>query len=615
MTSMNGVLVVGATSLIALGAEAIAQEQETVGRRNAYVVNNWAMNTSVSYTDNYARINDGPYERRFFRPVTLPNDAVVTIEDPTLGSDTVNIDPVSNTFVSLGFQGSSVALRPRFEGIVSGSISIGQYLEDTDFTKAYDDQANANIPADLTNQGIFGSIGSRNFQNTFVDPNLSGLGSFELIEDRVFVEVGGFLQEQAVIAGNELTAQAPGQDNNEATLAGVFISPVYLARFAEEQQVEVRYRNSSVFVVNETVDETTFGRGQTVNDSISNEALVSYATGNLLDRLELRVLGSYRYFDEQNSDLLPSQTLEQISGSAGLYYELSRTLTLNGNVGYDEIDNEFTSAEGDDIPPEELERLEGSQLSGVYYSLGFTYIPNQRLQLSFNAGERFAGVQINGSLNYQVTPRLTVTGDVERVLSSSVQDQQSINQQINSRTLNIFEQNVSSSGSRTGNTVESRVGGLGGGGAGGGAGFAGASGRAGTRASVGITGIYGRNVLSFAGQTRWNDNGNDGRDASGNQYRLSGRYSRRLSRRMSINASGIYMSTDRGNRAGIASQIQEFQLSSGLNYTFSRNASIFADYTRLQRQGEPSAAVSSLFGGTLLEYEENRVRFGAQWSF
>ncbi|MEM7740310.1 MAG: hypothetical protein AAF225_05870 [Pseudomonadota bacterium] len=611
---------------VSLGS-AFAQSTEAYDvAPRSIVVNRWSVETAYNYTDNYARFDDGLYERRFLdangtvqtslTDVTLDDGSVVQSLLPL--NDTVQIDPVSNHFMSMTLSGQSIIKRKRIEAIVRGSATVGTYFQDVGVDDRYGDQANADLPDFAITDDLTGTIGDRNFDQTFYDPNLSAFAAYELVDDRFFLEAGGFMQEQSIFAGNELAAAAPGQDTNEAVLFGVFASPVYLMRFDQGQEIELRYRNSSIIVLEETIDAELI-QGQTaVNDSVSNEVLAAYTTGNVFGGLEFRVAGFARRFEEDDSDVFASQTLEQASGSLGIYWQILRNLTLDGEVGYDEIDNEFEDPQGTDVEADSLGEADGDEISGTYYRVGFSYNPNLRLALTAGVGERYNGTQIDGSIDYEVTPRLRLSGEVARVLSSSLQDQQNNNLFRNSQSLTFIERAASTSSELSPNELASRVnfavsdlqsvt-------------FAGGNGRPSTRVQIGLVGQYGRNSFTLQGQARRDDDvEDDGLNRGNDQTRVSASFRRRLNRRLTLTAAADHVITERGffTTVGNPSDLESRETSGQLtfDYTLSRTLAVTGTYRYLRRDNDPDQDVSSLFNGTLLEFQENSVSFGARWSF
>ncbi len=610
-----------ATLAVVLPGQALAQgfsENVLAPPIRPIITHQWAVTASYNYSDNYARFDDGLYERRFLDDggnLILTSDIEGNVVPV---ADTVDIDPVDNHFLSTTLSGQSILQRKRLQAVVQGSMVVGTYFDDVEVDERYGDQANTDLPGFAVDDGFTGTIGTRNFDQTFYDPNLSAFASYDVWNNNLFFEAGAFVQEQAIFAGNELTAVAPGQDTNEAVLVGVFASPVYLARFNQGQEIELRYRNSSIFVVEETIDGEEFSGQSTVNDSISNEVLAAYTTGSLFGPLEVQIAGFARRFEEENSDVFASQTLEQASGSVALFWQLFSNFTLDGEVGYDEIDNEIADPEGTEVDPDSVGEPEGNEISGVYYRLGFSYSPNRRLALNAGVGERYNGTQIDGSLSYDITPRLRLQGDVARVLSSSLQDQQANNVFRNTQSLSLIGETAQRASDLSPNEIASRVnfavsdlqsvt-------------FAGGTGRPSTRVQLGLVGQYGRTSFTLQGQARRDDDSEDGVNNRGNdQTRVSGSVRRQISRRLALTAAADHVITEQGsfNNSGTDVDFESRETSAQLtfDYTLNRSFAITGSYRYLQRDNDPNFAFSSLFNGTLLEFEENSVSFGARWTF
>ena len=582
------------------------------------VTHQWAVTTSYNYSDNYARFDDGLYERRF---LDENGDLILTSDgDGNVFpiADTVDIDPVDNHFLSTTLSGQSIYQRKKLQAIVQGSMVVGTYFDDVDVDERYGDQANTDLPGFAVDDGLTGTIGTRNFDQTFYDPNVSAFASYDVWNSNLFLEAGAFVQEQAIFAGNELTAAAPGQDTNEAVLVGVFASPVYLMQFNQGQEIELRYRNSSIFVVDETVDAEAFSGQSTVNDSVSNEVLAAYTTGSLFGPLEVQIAGFARRFEEENSDVFASQTLEQASGSVALFWQLFSNFTVDAELGYDDIDNEIADPNGEEVDPESVGEPAGGDISGVYYRVGFSYSPTRRLALNAGVGERYNGTQIDGSLSYDITPRLRLQGDVARVLSSSLQDQQANNVFRNTQSLSLIQETSRRSSELSPNEIASRVnfavadlqsvt-------------FAGGTGRPSTRVQLGLVGQYGRTSFTLQGQARRDDDSENGVNNRGNdQTRVSGSVRRQVTRRLALTAAADHVMTEQGsfNNSGTNTDLESRETSGQLtfDYTLNRSLALTGTYRYLQRDNDPNFAFSSLFNGTLLEFEENSVSFGARWTF
>jgi hypothetical protein len=592
-------------------------------------VNQWTVTAGINYSDNFARLPEGPVERRFVLPngsllgipVLTPDGEIAFV--PT--TDTVEIEPEGRAFATLSMQGSSAVFRPRLQAILQGGVTVGHYLDDASLAEIYEEEASANLPQVAVDAGAEGTIGDLNLRQTFIDPNLTGFSALELVEDRVFFEAGGFLQEQALFAFNQLGAQVPGNDANEIIIGGLFLSPVYVQSFAYDQEFELRYRNSSIFVLDELPSDPTLdgpGRGQLLNDSKSNEVRIAYRTGDIMGPVEATVVGFGRHFEEEGGELAPSQTIEQLSGGLTLNYDVSRRFALEASAGYDDIDSSFEEAEFADFPGR---RLNDNGLSGVYYSMGVRYEPNTETSLFLAVGERYGGTLIESDVRTSLTSRIRLTATARRNITSGLQDQQAGALQLNSRTLNLVEslsrqserlsekdilQRLQASIGQVGNFGAARVGifpatNIS-------ANLQGDFGRTGANLGVAVTLIDGGDGDGEGGGQRNNRFGG----GRGDQYRVSAGVNRALTRRLNAGVTAAYIRSEGGNLflAG-AEGVEEQRYGANLTYQIGPAIGMRLGVQRLQREAEGLEGTPSLFRGIGFEFEENQVNAGLSWTF
>lgn len=632
------------SALLPLSAEALAQGDNGGNRRESdrFTISSWRLTTQYNYSDNFARLEEGEYERRFrlengaflTEPVIvqLPDDTIEVVDQ--LIRDTVPVDPVEGkAFITNTISGTSVFSRNRVSGIVRGSLRVGQYFDDADIADLTRDAASQDLPQEAIDAGATPTIGNRNFQETFVDPNLNGFASVDLIEGVLALEAGGFVIQQALQQGNQLLSQSAGQNFNEAVIGGVFISPVFSDRFADDQKVEVRLRNSSIYVLDEQIDPAFGNFGRRLNDSTSNEASILYETGYLFEPVTVLVEGFAREFTEDGSDVLPSQTLEQLAASITGEWIVSGRTTLLATVGYDDIQSRFDEVEMldpddpdfDPLTGLSVSQLEDSDLSGVFYSVGLRFEPSRRSEFSLSVGERYDGTQVNGTAQVRFSERLRFNASVNRQISSGLQSQQDGTRQLVAGSFQLIEslrrtnlqfteqvldRVTAASFASIGSVSQNNFGP-----------------QPLTRIQAALAGNYRRTNISIgANATILDDVGDSasGRGRLGNQYAINANAARQLSRKLSINVGAAYRVNEPGQRADedldqqatfFNTEITEQFYQVGLNYNLSRRWGVTAGYQHLRREVDREIEPLSLFIGTPFEYRENQWRLGARLNF
>ena len=198
-----------------------------------------------------------------------------------------------------------------------------------------------------------------------------------IIRDILFVDVRGNISQQQISPRGGFSSSNLNVTGNRATVMTYGISPYVRHHFGPYAQSEVRYDLDRI--------ETTNG-GQTLNTAAQQAA-------NQLnsDRTNLTAyLQSGRYFrrlpwkvDFSRSETTGRGTsgtnanFQRVTGS--LSYVLTRKYRINSTVGYEE--NTYTSSQG--------------ATSGQFWTLGGTWTPSPRTELTAAFGERYFGNTIS----------------------------------------------------------------------------------------------------------------------------------------------------------------------------------------------------------------------------
>jgi uncharacterized protein (PEP-CTERM system associated) len=249
------------------------------------------------------------------------------------------------------------------------------------------DGSRANFAFDyrLTLDTILSRDSDVNIRNDFI-----GSGRSELIEDMLFVDVTGLASQPLIDPGGRTSTEPSVGRTNRTQVVSGSISPYLVNRFGNVAESELRYRYSFTFV----------GQDQ-IGDSSTNYGLARLSTGRLFTRVKLDAIAEA----ERTSSDSVTGDLDRNTFRLDGQYAIIRQFSLLGSVGYETID---THALGDDP-------------DGLLWYGGFLTRPGPKTELRFTYGWRYGEPDINGSLTYRITPRLTFQASYVHVLETTQQ--------------------------------------------------------------------------------------------------------------------------------------------------------------------------------------------------
>ena len=621
-TSIRAALFIAASGTALAPIAAAAQQAAPAPARRT--VQSWSLDLRTTYTDNYRRLpEDLPRNVVLAQPVFSPTRGLLFPQ--LLGRDTVAVDPPDNVVFSAGLRGGAVYERPGLTGVVSGGVTVSAYADDAAVDDRLIEPLTATpIPSDFLDGIPPGteldvSFGLREDEEVFVQPDIVGSASVRVVEDLFFVDASALAQQQAFSRRADIEAESVGQLGDRSTYVGGSLSPYLTREVLRGGTVEARYRLSSVVVAeeefrsNEAIFDADRADDRFGNDSLSQQVLLRYASGDLLDRLDVTLTADARRSEESGSDVLPEIDLDRASASAELGYDLNRTFGLTGTVGYDEITVEEREPDG---TPFASDQARSDAFSGVFWSAGVVVTPSVRTQARLAVGERFGGTWVDGSLRYQPTPRLRVNAAARRELGTGVEGTFDAFRALNSQTLNVVEQLGQVQGDSARRLLDRAVG------------LRGALGRAGRAQgglavrndySVGVEFDTNRTTLSArASRNEAEFVGASGEERTSETANLTLAAQRQVSRRVTLTASARAIRTSGVFREDLAlgasgatdqTSTQAFVSLDGA-YRLGRRASATARVYHSRRDSE-----GERIAGTGFDYSENAASVGVRWTF
>ena len=295
-------------------------------------------------------------------------------------SDNINLQPEpfeqDDVILSTLFTGSAIFSNNRFTGLISGDLDFSYLIDDDDFR---------------------------------VNQNVGGASTFTAVDNWLYLDFAGQSSRQLIGDNARFSANRNAARNQQADVNSFSVSPYVFHRMQNQSSAELRYRFSQVFVNDLRADANPFN-GQLLNDSRTHEVLAAYQSGALFDRLQFTLSAYGNSTVEDGSEIVPRFEYEQGSLTAEGQYALSRSFSLSGAIGYDEVNTESPVPLFDD-----------EQLSGFFWRAGFVARPGRRSELRLEYGRRYDDDFIDASLVYNISRRLSLQAGASRTFQTRAQ--------------------------------------------------------------------------------------------------------------------------------------------------------------------------------------------------
>ncbi len=289
-------------------------------------------------------------------------------------SDNINLAPdgfeEDEFIVSSAFTAGAIFSKPRITGVILGDLDFSYLTEQDDF---------------VINQDI-------------------GLAStFEAVEDWLYLDVAGQTSRQLLGDNARFSGNLNAARGQRANVHSYTVSPYVYREMPSQSAVELRYRFSQTLIDDGDSDANPSGR-DLLNNSRSHEAVASFETGNLFQRVRFRT-GLYgNRTIEDGSDIFDRFEYQQGAVFAEAQLALNQRFSLSGAVGYDEVETSGAASMF----------FNDDDLSGVFWRAGFTATPNRRSNVRIEYGQRYGDDFVDASINYQISPRFTFAAGANR---------------------------------------------------------------------------------------------------------------------------------------------------------------------------------------------------------
>jgi uncharacterized protein (PEP-CTERM system associated) len=219
----------------------------------------------------------------------------------------------------------------------------------------------------------------------------TGGGRAELIKESVFLDLRGSISQESIDRRGVVTATERSSAGNQSDVYTYSVSPYWQNRFGSFAESELRYRFAQTIfgTPNSDVNNNVAQSPNSASDATTNQVSANLVSGADFGNLLWRLSG-----DASNTDR-DRGTLETRNVDVALQYAITRTVSVLGGGGYDDIDDPTLIRD----------------LSGPYWNTGLQLTPSPRTKLRFLGGRRYNDTNYAGELSYQITPRITLAAN------------------------------------------------------------------------------------------------------------------------------------------------------------------------------------------------------------
>jgi uncharacterized protein (PEP-CTERM system associated) len=294
------------------------------------------------------------------------------------------------------FTGGAIISRPRVTGLILGDIDFSYLFNEGDIA---------------------------------INQNIAATSTFTGVDDWLYFDLSGSTTRQLLGDNARYSGNINAARNQRANVHSYSASPYVFHKFADQSTAELRYRFSQVFV-DETRENATGFRNDTLNNSITHEVLAQYDTGRAFDRARLSLTAYGSDTTEDGDDIFPDFGYRQGFVSADGQYALTSRFALSGAVGYDEVETDGAAAMF----------FDDDALSGFNWRAGFRAQPGPRSDVRIEYGQRYDDDFIEADIRYDISQRFVFTAAASRSFRTRAQSVSSQFRSTQRETLDFADQ-------------------------------------------------------------------------------------------------------------------------------------------------------------------------------
>ena len=243
-----------------------------------------------------------------------------------------------------------------------------------------------------------------------INQNIGATSTFTGVDNWLYLDISGSTSRQLIGDNARYSGNINAARGQRADVHAYSVSPYLFHEYADGSSTELRYRFSQIFV-HEEASPAAFFTGNSLNDSITQEVLAQYDSGNMLDRLRFRLTAFGSDTKEDGVSIFPNFEYQQGALSADVQLSLSSQFALSGAVGYDEVDTKGAASLF----------FNDNDLSGFFWRAGFTAQPGPRSMVRLEYGERYGDDFIDAEARYAISERFIFTAAASRSFRTRAQ--------------------------------------------------------------------------------------------------------------------------------------------------------------------------------------------------
>lgn len=262
--------------------------------------------------------------------------------------------------------------------------------------------------------------------------NLAGVGTYEAIDDHLFLDARTTLTQRSLRAGPVSATPRTVADGNQTSIWTYALGPTWRQHLSDFADASLGYRLSGSTFFEADVGDA--GETNRPSDSIGHEVTGTLLSGEQFGRLQWDVatlIGNY-YND---GDLREERRTIDI----GTEYRVSPEVGLLASTGYDSIDFHRTAGVRANDDPD------ADDVQAPFWTVGVRYNPSPNLDTRVEGGRRYDDAYYTGEINWAVTPRTTLAASYT---IDVVTQQQDLIDRLDDTT-GVFEEDLETGGDLT----------------------------------------------------------------------------------------------------------------------------------------------------------------------
>lgn len=229
--------------------------------------------------------------------------------------------------------------------------------------------------------------------------NLRTVGESELIEDHLFLDVYGSLNQETVTTTGPVVATDRTTAGGQKMVLNYGIAPTWHQRLGDFAEAQLGYELSGIDYMKSDVGDAGSGYDDAVIHTFSGRITRADTT----DRLRLYGDASREFTNRRDTN---DMTRTTVSGRAE--YWVVQQAAILGTVGWDDIESDVSLS--DDV-------------DGAFYMIGGIWRPSPRTYFEAQIGRRFDSLTGDVTANWDITERTSLYASFDSTVTTQQEQQ------------------------------------------------------------------------------------------------------------------------------------------------------------------------------------------------